>query len=182
MSSPSGAAAAASVSVTVDDLQVRGRTAAASAAQFATHARRRDDQERAAAGGSRARRAWQISASDCSVLPSPMSSARMPPRPCSQRNASQLEPVAAGRGAAAPQTGAGTRRRLDLVDVQQAPDLPLPGRRPGWLTTPSAASSSHRPAWKRLIRSGAVRLVLQRAGLLDQLAQRLQLAACRSEK
>ena len=37
-------------------------------------------------------RAWQISASACTVLPSPMSSARTPPRPLSYRKASQRSP------------------------------------------------------------------------------------------
>jgi hypothetical protein len=40
-----------------------------------------------AAAGSRCL-AWLIKARDCSVLPSPMSSARIPPSRCSQRNAS----------------------------------------------------------------------------------------------
>ena len=50
-----------------------------------------------------------------------------------------------------------------------------------WPTTPSAASSSHRPAWNRLIRSAAVRLVLQRAGLVDEPGERGELRLVQGE-
>ena len=46
---------------------------------------------------------------------------------------------------------------------------------------PSWASSSHSPAWKRLIRSRAVLVVLQLAGLVDQVPQLVELGAVEGE-
>jgi hypothetical protein len=95
--------------------------------------------------------AWQINASDCTVLPSPMSSARMPPSWASQRKASQRKPSCwYGRSRAPSVVGTSVSRSAP------ADNSPCTCRchDSAWLcTTPSSASSSHSPAWKRLIRS-----------------------------
>ena len=129
----------------------------------------------------RAARAWQISASVCSVLPSPMSSARMPPSPCSPEERQPAEPVAlVGPQLARAASPAARRRR-----ARRAPAGPATCSRHAraWRsTTPSAASSSHSPAWNRLIRSGPPVAVLQRRAPPRSACAAPAAPACRSEK
>ena len=91
----------ASVAVTVATRRP-GVNRAASLTQFEATEVGRDDEERAAAARRRRRRpasvaccstVCAISASVCAVLPSPMSSARTPPRRLAHRNASHRKPA-----------------------------------------------------------------------------------------
>ena len=89
MTSARSAPLRASVSVIVTTFRP-GANRADSAAQFGTTLVGATMRNGAAAGS--ACRAWQISASAWSVLPSPMSSARMPPSWCCHKNASHWNP------------------------------------------------------------------------------------------
>ena len=102
----------------------RARTARASRAQFDTTLVGATTSTGAVS--SPASFARQTSASACSVLPSPMSSASMPPSPASHRTDSHWKPsLLVGpqlRGRARPGGG----RRLGVVDVEQRPDVARP--------------------------------------------------------
>ena len=102
-----------------------------------------------------------------------MSSARIPPSSSSHSEASQPKPVAL----IGAQLGAKRLRRLvlgDRVEIEQRADLPLPRLRLLGRTTPSAASSAHRPGLVAADPQRRRGRLAERPGLLDQLAQRLQ--------
>ena len=172
----------ASVSVIVTTFRP-GVNRADSAAQFGTTLVGATTRNGALAGS--ACRAWQISASASSVLPSPMSSARMPPRRCCHKNASQPEPVQLVGTQPGPQgvrrlPAAGPGDPVGLAGLEQSLHLLLP--RPGL-----AADHAERgqlfpqPGLEPADPQRAADDLLQGPGLLDQAGELPQLGLVQAE-
>jgi hypothetical protein len=159
----------ARVSVTAATFR-SGVKRAASAAQLATTLVGASTRNGPAAGS--CSRAWQTSASAWSVLPSPMSSARIPPRRCRKRAASQLKPASwYGRSAARNPSGAGSSAR-SAAEVSDRTDSCHAAAWPS--TTPIRSRSAHRLAWNRLSRT------IPSGASCSARASSISVASCRS--
>ena len=159
-----------SVSETVTTFR-SGANRSASVAQFASTevgATIRKGLDRTVPGdsGPRTSFACWISASVCSVLPSPMSSARTPPRPFAHRKASHWKPDS-WYGRSCAQIDAGIGAASISADVEQPADLALPR---GRLVADLAQGGQllPQPGLEPADPQGAVGLVLQRPRLVDE--------------
>ncbi len=122
--------------------------------------------------------AAQISASACTVLPRPMSSASTPPRPCRYRKLSQLKPSSwYGRSSALRVAGSG--RPFDAAFQQPAHGL-APG---GGLLVHDAQLRQFvpEPGLEPADLQRRVLVVLQYAGLVDQRPQLVQFGQVQGE-